>query len=94
MSIEKIKVFDNGGKTFDRYTVVFPLETYTNTPYYPYIAMSGDPTHPLGFGQHGEIRYPAGRLSHLGKRIKFSELPEACQRVVLRDLADMNLIAA
>lgn len=56
-----VRIYDNGGETIDRYTVVYtgraaPLSV--SAPGYgrrqfPYLAMSGAPFHPQGFGQHG-----------------------------------------
>lgn len=59
-----VRCYDNGGKTFDRYTVVF-TGNYRNIPgrrcrakYGPLdfqnVGMSEHPFHPQGFGQHGE----------------------------------------
>ena len=67
--------YDNGGKSFDRYTVI-----YNSTG--DYIAMSEHPTHPQGFGQHGEGIKP-GR--HLGKRIPINALPIDCRLLVDRE---------
>lgn len=78
-----IKIYDNGGKTFDRYTVVymdFPEHGYPKT--YQAIGMSINPFHPQGFGSHCVAK--PGR--HLGKKIKFEELPEDCQKLVKKDL--------
>jgi hypothetical protein len=56
--------------------------------------MSSNPFHPQGFGQHGATRsgpcdFPPCRLgkrNHLGKRIRFEDLPPDCQRLVVHDL--------
>lgn len=69
---------------------------------YPYLAMSEFPFHPQGFGQHGatkdgpcDVRKgswggpPIGRSNHLGKRIKFSDLPIDCKLCVLQDYASI-----
>ena len=76
-----IRCYDNGGATFDRYTVVFTRGKRC------YLGMSENPFHPQGFGQHGEWRkgensidYPI--YSHLGKKIKFVDLPKDCQKAV------------
>lgn len=69
--------------------------------YYPYVGMSEHPFHPQGFGQHGGTwdqpcdttgkkpgwHWPPalGRKCHLGTRIKFTDLPPDCQRLVLSD---------
>lgn len=49
--------------------------------------MSSQPFHPQGFGQHGESDSPIDRptYGHLGKKIKFDDLPEDCQKLVLSD---------
>jgi hypothetical protein len=87
---DRIRVYDNGGKTFDRYTVAY-LETAfisraTGKKEYEFVGMSAYPFHPQGFGQHGEC----GIGRHLGKRIKFADLPEQCQRLVLSDLRSID----
>jgi len=87
-SVTDLKIWDNGGESIDRYTVVWPDGTY--------LAMNNAPFHPQGFGQHGErAEYApdcekdnAGDLtSHLGKLISFDDLPPDCQSCVNRDLA-------
>ena len=77
-----IKCYDNGDKTADRYTVI-----YLDYPRYPgkiyqAVAMSAQPFHPQGVGQH--VTVMLGR--HLGKRIKFQDLPLDCQKLVKQDL--------
>lgn len=95
-----VRVYDNGGETFDRYTVLF-TGRYAGRPVgrTEYVGMSENPCHPQGFGQHGEIEGvpdaqrgwpPAiGRKCHLGKRIAFTDLPDECQRVVMSDYIDL-----
>lgn len=80
-------IYDNGGETFDRYTVYFKgrgtLNWYTKDPPMRYcLAMSSNPFHPQGFGQHSEGK--PGK--HNGKKIKFEDLPEDCQKLVLQEL--------
>ena len=54
-----VRIYDNGGETVDRYTVVYtgraaPKRAMGRGPtQYPYLGMSGEPFHPQGFGQHG-----------------------------------------
>ena len=79
---DEFKVFDNGGKTIDRYTVVFNDGDY--------VGMSESPFHPQGFCQHGEGLDFDGDLSHLGKEISLTDLPKDCQKVVVKDMADMS----
>ena len=81
-----IRCYDNGGESFDRYTVVFTgrYKHKTGGAFW-YVGMSDNPFHPQGFGQHGEstdnqIDWPT--YGHLGKKIKFQDLPEDCQKLV------------
>jgi hypothetical protein len=77
-----IKCYDNGGKTFDRYTAVY-LAFPEGRGLYAARGMSENPFHPQGFGQFSAAQ--PGR--HLGKPIKFHELPENCKKLVIQDLA-------
>ena len=73
-----LKIYDNRGLSMDRYSVYF-----TSTEC---LAMSEDPFHPLGFGQHS-----TGKVGpHNGQEIKFSDLPPDCQKAVLTDLGGEN----
>jgi hypothetical protein len=72
---------------------------------YPYRAMSGEPFHPQGVGMWGSTKIqpcdtmgekpgwhwpPAiGRKCHLGKRIRFEDLPEDCRKLVVNDYLDV-----
>jgi hypothetical protein len=76
----KIKaIYDNGGETVDRYTVVYDV---TDGTVYESLDMSTNPFDPQGFCQHGT----AVPGKHLGKKIKFKDLPKDCQSVVEDDL--------
>jgi hypothetical protein len=79
--MKNVWIYDNGGKTFDRYTAVYLLER-EGPNLYGARGMSEHPFHPLGFGMYCSAM--PGR--HLGKRIKFEQLPPDCQRLVLSDL--------
>lgn len=85
-----IRVYDNGGETFDRYTVVF-TGNYKGRDGCHYLGMSENPTHPQGFGQHGWSQEIIDRptYGHLGKKVKFEDLPEKCQKVILNDYNDI-----
>jgi hypothetical protein len=71
-----IDIYDNGGKTFDRYTIFIDNFVY------------GMSENPLGFNQYcgdykridGEIMIPKGR--HLGKKVNFYDLNEDLQRAI------------
>lgn len=77
-------VYDNGGKTIDRYTVYYS-RSFWPAPgplLYACVGMNGKPFHPQGFWQHGEGMI--GR--HNGRRIAFGQLPADCQKLVRQDL--------
>ena len=74
-----LRVYDNGGKTVDRYTVLPPRwahEYREPNGLWQGIAASEAPFHPQGFGQ--TCSAAAGK--HLGKRIAWRELPSDVQR--------------
>jgi hypothetical protein len=96
-----VAIYDNGGKTADRYTVVYtpypyPHGDYPNTyvgkPVFGYVCMSGAPFHPQGVCQHGESigRRPTGGWDGCRKVIRFEDLPADCQEVVRMDLKDQT----
>lgn len=83
--MKNIRIYDNNGKTVDRYTVVFmdrPYYSQTGTlarhPMRECLGMSHSPFHPQGFCQHSGAM--PGR--HLGKRLKLEQLPPDCQRAI------------
>ena len=88
----RIACYDNGGKTMDRYTVVY-LNEMEGRPDLPLhrgnlfaaVGMNEVPFHPQGFGQH----CTAMPGPHLGKRIRFSALPEDCRKLVMQDLTEV-----
>jgi hypothetical protein len=87
-----IRCYDNGGRSYDRYTVAYTGRYRHKTGgEFWYVAMSANPYHPQGFGQHGsstsQIDWPT--YGHLGKRIAFAELPDDCRKVVISDYCDL-----
>lgn len=67
----KIKIYDNGGKTLDRYTVAI-LDTYRlSNGAKLYECLGVDDVGGQGFSQMSECQL--GR--HLGKLIKWEDLP-------------------
>lgn len=76
-------IYDNGGKTWDRYSVYYSDRKAwgeDRPKMWPMVGMSLNPFQ--GFGQHG-----SGMLGrHNGKRIAFEDLPKECQKLVNRDL--------
>jgi hypothetical protein len=76
-----LAIYDNGGKTFDRYTVYFDTvdKMASGKRFYECFGMSERPFHPQGFGQHS-----CGQLGrHNGKKIEFGKLPDDCRKAVL-----------
>lgn len=90
-----VRCYDNGGESFDRYTVVFTkkaLIAVDKTRYFLYVGMSANPFHSQGFGQHGESNWnPIDRptYGHLGKKISFTQLPDDCKKLVISDYKDL-----
>lgn len=82
MKLNNIRIYDNGGRSYDRYTVIYMDQPETRAGTYNSIGMSEGPFGHLGICQHS----PAMPGPHLGKRIRWDELPEACQRAVMQDL--------
>lgn len=74
-------IWDNGGKTIDRYTVIL----YSRSgKYYDSFGLSDNPEHPQGFSQYGE----ALEGSHLGRKIKWNQLPIKVQNHVIDRLRE------
>ena len=90
-----VRCYDNGGKTCDRYTVVFPGRyRHKSRSECLYLGASSEPFPPPGFGPHGSApsAIDSPRYSHLGKKVKFATLPEDVQKLTLatyRDLWDL-----
>ncbi len=79
---QRIKCYDNGGATVDRYTVVFLDQPEPAKGHFACLGMNCEPFHPQGFGQHSSAMDGA----HLGKLIRFEDLSPDCRELVLRDL--------
>lgn len=79
----RVRCYDDGGASCDRYTVVFMDEPQPGGVVFGAVGMSARPFHPQGFGQHCSAS--CGR--HLGRRIAFADLPADCQTLVKRDCA-------
>jgi len=92
-----IRIYDNGGESFDRYTIVFTGRYDKNkdeqgNKWYKYVGSSENPYYPQGFYQHGESKneiIDRPTYSHLGKKITFDKLPLDCQKAVLEDYASI-----
>lgn len=89
--LEDIIVFDNGGKTQDRYTVVIGSDVY---------GMSEDPTHPqFGFNQYsGDVSelievsdaLDGKRSDILGDRVEVLKLPFNIRMAISRRVTNTN----
>ena len=78
--MEICKIYDNGGKTIDRYTIL-------TEPFYfgkscEALGLSDDCDSPQGFSQWSE----AFDGEHLGKEVRFDELPQNVQDHIIRRL--------
>jgi hypothetical protein len=74
--MKNLRIYDNGGATFDRYTVVY-MDRPEYDGFYECLGMSENA---LGFCQHSSAMIG----SHLGKPIKFKELPIPCQLAAMK----------
>ena len=82
------RIYDDGGKSYDRYTLVVPsVNEPGNLDMYGF---NEDPYFPTGFGQFAGSYWPMGSYSHLGKLISLSDLPDQAQRYV-RDILETSL---
>lgn len=87
-----LAIYDNGGKTADRYTVFYadPVSVPGRGWLVTYRGMSENPAHPQGVGMYGEMcRYEAAAYRAAVRRqaCTWSSLPEAVKACVRRDLA-------
>lgn len=94
-----LAIYDNGGKTFDRYTVYYkPLVPLTDVgDFIGYRGMSAHPSDPGGFGIYSEER--AFNVAAYRRRVyrdscKWTDLPEDVQRAVRNDCSDLEVMAA
>jgi hypothetical protein len=85
-----LAVYDNGGKSFDRYTALYgaPLWVPSMAHTIPARFMSSDPFHPQGVGMYGEVK--AYYRDSFGKKVRFLDLPDAVKRCIIRDCTTDN----
>lgn len=77
-----IRTWDNGGKTFDRYTVLVEGNDSTE---YEMLGMSDNPLSPQGFNQYcGTVPVVDVPMYEeaWGKPVKFNELPQEVQEAI------------
>jgi hypothetical protein len=84
-AMPKVRVYDNGGETADRYTVVPQGPDYRErNGDQMMLGLSSNPTSPQGVSQ-----WSSGQEGpHLGKKIPFNKLPPEIQKHVLRRLSE------
>jgi len=74
MNTPAVTVFDNGGKTWDRYTVIISGDVYT---------MSADADSPSGFNQWaGLLIELPNAIDKRDKEIALTDLPRSTQRAI------------
>lgn len=69
------RLYDNGGKTADRYTLVH-MDQPEGRGLFACFGFDENPFHPQGFGQHSTAM--PGR--HLGRRINPDDLPTQARK--------------
>jgi hypothetical protein len=84
--IADVRIYDDGGKTADRFTFAFPWAKNPATGFVAMVGLGATPFHPQGFCQHTEGKM--GR--HLGKRISYVDLNDDCAKVLKQELAAYN----
>jgi hypothetical protein len=77
-SIKDVIVYDNGGETFDRYTIF--------TPDGSVYGMSDNASMPNGFNQYLGDDTEVEKGSHLGKRLK--SVPKSIEKAVMQRMSD------
>jgi hypothetical protein len=82
-----IRLYDNGGKSCDQYTAVFTGNYVGRDRLCHYIGFYT----PKIIWMHGESDTIIDRpmYSHLGKKIKFSDLPAASQEMLMEEYLEM-----
>ena len=83
-----LRIYDNGGESLDRYTIVFtgrfkksPQTKHTH--FYKSASTTGAGVYMWGERQFLPIDKP--RYSHLGKKIKFEDLDTELQKKIIED---------
>lgn len=81
-----VSVLDNGGETYDRYTITIDEPDLGWQMY----GANENPFHPMGFGQFvGDGGFPdTDENPEIGLPIDFESLPEATQRYINQLLED------
>ena len=78
-------ILDNGGETFDRYTISFhTYDDVTDESEFFCYGASENPFHPQGFGQHaGDYSFPdTDENPEIGQPVDRSDVPEQVQKLI------------
>jgi hypothetical protein len=81
--IEIKSIWDNGGETVDRYTVVVDSLHTGRAGLFDALGLSSNPTSPQGFSQWT----CAQEGEHLGKKVDFDDLPGHIQEHIIERLS-------
>lgn len=86
-----IRCFDSGNKFADRYTAIYThADKFGMAGRTVGVGMSTNPFHPQGIGMHFDYnRHECNGKTGLGKKIKFQDLPEGCQKLVMDDYVNL-----
>lgn len=80
-----LKIYDNGGKTIDRYTILF--EDWHFGKSCDALTISDNPKSSQSVYSRGEVYYPNDMI---GKEISFNDLNEETQTFVLETMLKDN----
>ena len=79
------RIYDNQGKTRDRYTIALKAKYNHGVKYWPFLGCNRLPFE--GIGYHGcSTEFLKGK--HLGKRVRFEDCPEQVQQFIMQNLPD------
>lgn len=91
-----VRVYDNGGETMDRYTIVFTSKrggfyvAASANPQGIYTHADGRPDAGLTHDGKRFLRPPAvGRRNHLGRRIPVTQLPSSLQYEIVKEYCEL-----
>lgn len=77
------RIYDNRGKTLDRYTIAFRAVFNRGRKYWPFLGCNKEPFHGIGY-HGGSDAFLTGK--HLGKRVRFEDVPEQVQQFIMQNL--------
>ncbi len=86
-----IRVYDNGGKTVDRYTLVIQNPDLPGS-----VDMYGfneQPFHPQGFGQYAGDYVKMGSYAHLGKPVSIESLPTDAKKFARQTIGEYEALS-